>query len=320
MSERKIIFKARVGSHLHGTSTPKSDEDFLGVFLPSTDDLLGLQNRPPEWTENEKLSTGPRNTIGDKDCKYLALYTFLNEAAQGQSQALELLFIPDEHVIIKTPEWDTILANKHLICSQDGITPIIGFARAQAMKAVLKGANLNKVQSLIKLLENKGQASVKDTIQIAEHCGRVYLLGEEVELKTNDAGFTVVRIASREYDVGLSLKRLRNSLIVLEEKYGTRTRAAAENVYDYKSTAHAFRLVSEAKEFLATGTITFPRPDAKELLEIKLGNYDGNLEEDIEAELDIIRQIIKPNSPLPEKPNHSKLNKLCKELLKEHLK
>lgn len=320
MSERKVIFKARVGSHLHGTSTPKSDEDFLGVFLPSTDDLLGIQNRPDEWTENEKLSDGPRNTTGDKDCKYLALYEFFRQAAQGQSQALELLFIPENNTIIKTCEWDTILANKHLICSQDGITPIIGFARAQAMKAVLKGANLNKVQSLIKLLENKGQASVKDTIEVCPDTNFVYLFGEQVELKTNDAGYTVVRIASREYDVGLSLKRLRNSLITLEEKYGTRTRAAAENVYDYKSTAHAFRLVSEAKEFLATGRITFPRPDASELLEIKLGNYDGNLEEDIESQLDIIRQIIKPRSPLPEKPDMSKLNKLCKEILKGHLK
>src|SRR6185295_2074802 len=149
MSKRKIIFKARVGSHLHGTNTPTSDEDFLGVFLPSTEDLLGMQNRPSEMTENKKLSETARNTKGDVDCKFLALYEFFRQAAQGQSQAVELFFVPDEHVMLTTPEWEFIKQHKEIFLSKKTISPIIGFAIAQVHKSKIKGDNLNKINHLI---------------------------------------------------------------------------------------------------------------------------------------------------------------------------
>ena len=109
MANRKIIFKARVGSHLYGTNRPESDEDFLGVFLPSTDDLLRLQECPREMTENKKVSEGDRNTKGDIDCKYFSLKQFLKLAGEGQSIALELFFVPKEHTITMEPEWLQIL-------------------------------------------------------------------------------------------------------------------------------------------------------------------------------------------------------------------
>lgn len=327
-AERKIIFKARVGSHLHGTATESSDEDFLGVFLPSTEDLLGVQNRPSEWTDNTKVSEGTRNTKGDVDCKYLALPEFFKQAAQGQSQALELLFIPTEHVIIETEEWKKIKKHKDFFLSKKGIVPIIGFAIAQMHKAVVKGENLNKINHLIKMLDSSNldkSAKIEryltpwidvNTKEITA-CG---LFGIDVDYYVNDFGAKLIKIAGRDYDVGSSLKKLRESLEILEQKYGSRSRMAAESTYDYKSITHAFRLIGEAEEFIQTGKITFPRPDADFLLQVKNKEYYGDASEEIEKRLDNLKQNLLVKSTLQDTPNHKQINRLCQMILLDHIR
>lgn len=321
---RKIIFKARIGSHLHGTNTPTSDEDFLGVFLPSTNDLVGMQNRPTEWTENQKISTTARNTKGDVDCKYLALYEFFRQAAQGQSQALELFFVPNNHVIISTPEWELIKEHKDLFISQKGILPIVGFALAQAYKSKIKGENLNKINNLIERLDveiknGNRTKSIKECLDYDHSIGAAWLFGVDVIHYTNSHGYELMSIANRDYDVGTSIKRLRESLEILEAKYGSRSRMAASSTYDFKSATHAFRLIGEAEEFIQTGNITFPRPDAEFLLKVKNKEYYGDLETDIQSRLDTLKQVLVPKSPLKAEPNHSKINSLCKRMLLEHI-
>lgn len=328
MAERKIIFKARVGSHLHGTSTPKSDEDYLGVYLPSTDELLGIQGRPSQWTENAKLSEGTKNEAGDIDCKYLPLHVFLKELLQGQSQAVELLFIPDEHIVFETDEWHQILAQQEHFISQKSILPIVGFALAQARKATLKGDNLNKINKLIEhcddLIENNcGSKTILSNInwpgdmyEREEGEPNCWFFGVPVIIHTNEHGYKLLRIAGRDYDIGTSIKRFRDSLGVLEQKYGSRSRLAAQLTYDFKSITHAFRLVGEAEELIKTGYITFPRPDAAFLLDIKNKNYTGDVEVEINQKLDEIRKI---ESPLPKEPNHSKANQLCIDTYKNHI-
>ena len=36
----KIIFKALVGSHAHGTATLESDEDLSGIYVQDIDDII----------------------------------------------------------------------------------------------------------------------------------------------------------------------------------------------------------------------------------------------------------------------------------------
>lgn len=331
MDERKIIFKAKVGSHLHGTATEKSDDDFLGVFIPSQKDLLGLQNRPSEWSENVKVSTSARNQQGDTDCKYLALYEFFNQAAKGQSQALELLFIPEANIVTKTVEWDTILANKELFITQKGILPIIGFAVAQMNKATIKGSNLNKINALIvacdeRIAVNDGREAI---VSCVEWPGDFFegepggpnagLFGLPVRIFTNLNGYKMIEIAGRDYDIGLSIKRFRHSLDILEKKYGSRVRLAAQMTYDFKSLTHAFRLISQAEEFIQNGTITFPRPDVNFLLKVKQGLYEGNVSEEINGKLDNLKQNLIPKSSLKPEPDYSKIDKLCTKMLADSL-
>ena len=53
MYKQEIIVKTIFGSHLYGTSTPESDNDFKGVFLPSKEQIL-LNEIPKSINESTK--------------------------------------------------------------------------------------------------------------------------------------------------------------------------------------------------------------------------------------------------------------------------
>jgi hypothetical protein len=58
----------------------------------------------------------------------------------------------------------------------------------------------------------------------------------------------------------------------LWQRYGARSRAAMNNEgVDWKALMHAVRICDQAHELLATGHVTFPRPNAANLLQIRLG-------------------------------------------------
>src|SRR3989304_1649900 len=60
-------------------------------------------------------------------------------------------------------------------------------------------------------------------------------------------------------------------------QYGYRSEAASKLAVDFKSLSHAVRVYQQAIEILDTGVVTFPRPNAAKLLQIKKG--EANLEE-----------------------------------------
>jgi len=327
MADRKIIFKCRVGSHLYGTNRETSDEDFYGVFLPSTEDLLSLSACPGELNESIKLSDSPRNQAGDTDCKFFSLQKFLKLAAEGQPGQLEMLFAPTQSVIYSTSEWNEILKCKSFFLSKKGVSAFIGFALAQAHKATIKGENLNIIHSLISWSEKLTAQQMNE--KLSENF--VVKNNEEAEFEptillkyyVNDHGYPQVMLAGRSFDVGTKTKYFIESLKTLEGKYGSRSRAAAESNYDYKSLGHAARLLDEAEEFLISGNITLPRPNAEYLKTILRGTIDdSNIDwfDTLNSRIDNIRQVIEPMSPHPEKPNWKEINKLCIKMLGEHLK
>lgn len=90
----------------------------------------------------------------------------------------------------------------------------------------------------------------------------------------------------------------------LEEQHG----------YDTKYAMHLIRLLQEAKEFLETGNITFPRPNKDELITIRTGKYKlfeiRDWADQIEQE--VLASIEK--SPLPEKVDRTAISKLLAEV------
>jgi len=141
---QKIIFKCRVGSWLYGTNRPSSDEDFAGVVLHTEDQLFSVNSRPKEIIDNCKYSLGPTNEKGDVDCKYFYLPRFLELVGKGNPGQLEMLFAPEECILIETKEWKQIKDNINLFKTKKAIVPFLGFSRSQ----IKRSNNNKKVKSL----------------------------------------------------------------------------------------------------------------------------------------------------------------------------
>ena len=333
--ERKIIFECRVGSHLYGTNRPESDEDFLGVFLPSTEDLLSLGNCPSEWTMNEKLSDGPRNAKGDTDRKYFSLQKFLKLCGEGQSGAIELLFAPSNMIVKYTHEWEYILEHRDIFISKGSILPFVGFATAQMYKACVKGENLKMLRQLIENIESITKAFPdKKYKTVEEEVSAIWSSPNEgmffgIRLPCVKTTYTYedktmemecIQVVGRKFEFTQKIKDVLSKLKGLEGRYGTRSEAALENGYDFKSMCHAYRLLYQAEELMATGKISLPRPknEAIFLTIIREGKYEADYFQEIETMITKLNQI-KETSHLPYDCDFGKINELCKEMLFEHL-
>ena len=221
MSERKIIFETRVGSHLYGTNRPESDEDFQGVFIPSREDLLGIQNCPAEWSMNTKLSTTVQNQKGDVDRKFCSIKRFLDLAAEGQPGQLELLFATPATTVFFDPIWSKILDNIPLFLCRKSIVPFIGFALSQAHKASIKGETLNLIHEIIANYPEPIQSSwtIASVAPMVKENGAEWACiapNRRLKLVTNSYGFTTVEIGGKNYDYKLKLKTFVANLKELE--------------------------------------------------------------------------------------------------------
>lgn len=327
---RKIIFKCRTGSHLYGTNRPTSDEDYSGVFLPSTEDLLSIQKGPEELTENKKNSAGSQNEFGDIDCKFFSIQKFIRLASEGQPGQLEMLFAPKEMIIISTPEWDELKSHISSFLSKRAIVPFIGFCLSQAHRAVIKGENLNTIKALITWGANLSARALVDPLSkniiISESkeaifCDNIFSTTTVLKWLINEHGYPQIQIAGRAFDPEIKTKAFLNSLKELETKYGSRVRSASKNIYDYKSLGHAVRLLGQAEELLLTGAIILPRPDAEYLKQIFMGIEIETIDwfDLLNNKINYLKEQVVPISKLPDGPNLKDLNKICINILKKHI-
>ncbi len=90
--------------------------------------------------------------------------------------------------------------------------------------------------------------------------------------------------------------------------------------YSIKNAYHAVRLLETCIELLQTGHIIFPRPNANFLRQIRNGEVEVEEIKEIYARLDKQVFIELENSPLQEKTNKDKIDKLYYQIIENKLK
>jgi hypothetical protein len=81
-----------------------------------------------------------------------------------------------------------------------------------------------------------------------------------------------LEVCGRKMPMTATVYRALECYEAILKEYGDRSRkASVEGGIDWKALGHAFRVNEEALELLQTGWITFPRPEAGIILEIKSG-------------------------------------------------
>src|SRR6516162_8798992 len=114
----KLIVEMRFGSHLYGTTTPLSDLDYKGVYIPDARDIL-LQRVRRSVSQSRPKALGEKNSAGDVDRELYSLQRFLELLAEGQTVALDMLFAPDA-VMLRQPEpvWHEIQSNSYRLVTR----------------------------------------------------------------------------------------------------------------------------------------------------------------------------------------------------------
>jgi predicted nucleotidyltransferase len=334
------------GSHLYGTNNEYSDIDVSGVFLPPRKYILGILNNINDLKKQKD----------NLDLNYYSLERFFILCWNNNPNILEYLFISEEMQFQSSIIWKIILENREFFLSKKIRHTFYGYIISQLKRLkthhewitnppdhqpTRKEFGLNEYRSEITQEETKAFNQLIS--KYLKHVGKHHLLRKELEEMNEKINYHTILIQQPKFekDIYKILNRdISDSFIEIleqEHKYRQakikwsqyqnwlktrnpkRSRIEEKFGYDCKNAMHIFRLFDQCKELLTTHKLTFPRPNAEELIEINNGKlkYDdimGKIE-NIDNEL----QKLYYQSNLPKKANRSKLNQLYIDIMKLYL-
>ncbi len=139
---KNLILKCISGSHLYGLNTSSSDVDIRGIYLESVEDALNVNGRQNGECSDEK-----------QDEKYYSLGKFLKLASECNPNIVEMLFLPDDAILYKSPIYDALVDNRMWFISKKAKHTFSGYAYSQIQRA--KGLN-KKGNSVEKYVNENG--------------------------------------------------------------------------------------------------------------------------------------------------------------------
>lgn len=257
----RTIFKCLYGSHLYGCSVPTSDKDYKGVFIYSLDELIRRKPDNLQW----------KDTDLNEEHEMYYIQRFANLLASGQTVAYSMLFAPDDMVMETSAAWTFLRMNQDKVVSRM-LKPFVGYARSQAQKYSLKGEKLRTLEDTIAFLTPRLDIPPK------EYWDQLILAFQDrqgIRFWSDQSGDTLTRmveICGKSFGETTDSKLWLEPLNKLRGTYGSRSLEAKEqNGMDLKALYHAVRICSEMNEILRDGVITYPRPEAELLMDIRLG-------------------------------------------------
>lgn len=273
----KTIMKGYFGSHLYGTSTPKSDVDFKEIYVPHARDIL--TGNVKEHMSKNTNNTSSKNTKDDVDHELYSLKYFFKLAADGETVALDMLHTPPSLVVKSDlPDvWKYIQDNRSRFYTTN-MKSYLGYVRKQASKYGVKGSRLAVLRQALKRSNEWGQYFDNGAVIRLSHMKNVLPVGEFaswVETENEKTGKqTFYSLLDRKFQDTLTNKEFNAVLVKLEENYGERARKAEANEgIDWKALSHACRGGLQLLEIYKTGDLVYPLQDAPFILDVKLGKH-----------------------------------------------
>lgn len=266
------LIKAIFGSRLYGTNIETSDTDYKYLFLPNGKDII-LQRA----AQNIQANTGNDNSKNgalDTDCEGFSLKYFLHLLSQGQTFAVEFMFIPKTAIVGEIhPCISELFENRDKLISKK-IEPFIGYTRRQASTYCIKSERMDAAKICSEFFSDK-----HTHVRIEEHLEEfkeLIKLNPFIEVVSSNSGkfktMDMISCCGRKLPITAVCKRAYDLYEELYQSYGSRAKQASSNSnLDYKALYHAVRIAYETKQLLEEGLLTFPRPEAKMLLQIRHG-------------------------------------------------
>ena len=263
-----IIVKMRFGSHLYGTDTPESDQDFKGIFLPSKEEIL-LNKIPKSISSNSKKGSETRNTSDDVDTEIYSLHYFIKLALEGQTVAIDMLHANEPNILEKSNIWDSIVENRSKFYTKS-LKAFVGYARTQAAKYGIKGSRLNSVKLVIDSLRSFNLES-----RLRDYWNELPVGDYIFRPKNPKTTLFEYEVCGKKFQETAKVGYVLPILERFYKEYGKRAEMAAKNEgIDWKAVSHAVRAAFQTRQLLLNNNIIFPLKGAPLLLKIKKGELD----------------------------------------------
>ena len=327
------LVKHYAGSHAYGTNTPESDIDIRGIHCADERSIRTNINYKDEIKIAEDVTD---------DGKSFELLKFARLALECNPNVIETLFVDPSDIIETTSYYEKLRDIRDDFISKRVITTHMGYAKSQLKR--IKGHNkwINKQQSedgtnpydkepthsgFIKMVQNFTNSKVLPRdFKIENYAENYKLLPFSKDLfglfpfegsrSINDKGKLCVSDYENRPNPSFLIKMNWEEFERAHKDWKQywewrknrnpqRSKLEQENQYDTKHASHVIRLSRSAVELNKTGTLIVKRPDAKELLAIRNGEWSYEKFQDevlkLESELD------ETNSTLNDEPNIPKV-------------
>ena len=258
MAEENKILLVRTGSHLYGTNTETSDEDFVGVFIPNEEYILGFKRIEQVDSSIKKKYASGKNAPSAVDITYYTLEKFARLALDNNPNILELLFVNEDNIVYSNSIGKKLLDLKYEFLSKNLKHRFLGYAFSQKHKMVIKLENYEKIEEVIYFLVN--------------HTDKLFL--NEIIHPLIVRKKERVLIGDITLKATTSVKKAIQILDARKKRFGSRKELVSKYGYDVKFGMHLMRLILEGQELLQTGNLVFPLQYKDYLLEIRQGKYN----------------------------------------------
>jgi hypothetical protein len=303
----RVIFFAETGSYLYGTNLETSDHDYKAVYIPTLKSILTGKVK-----KTLSLTTGGdgKNTSEDIDIEVFSLDQYLRLLSQGQTNALEMLFI--KNALITSNIWKDLCKDGYKFANMNA-GAFVGYCKAQAYRYGNKGNRLSTIEKVLEVCQTLDQdehiyryeyhwtALIKDLPNIQKIM--IEIRRGHPDLKP------ALDICGRKFAFSDRVKSMTDSLIKLKDTYGSRSKSAkADGGVDYKALMHAVRIIDEAIELAIYGELDFPRSGAdlykdirqkkipfdeiSNLIESKMETFDQIKKSEVKPDLEAIDQFV----------------------------
>jgi len=134
IAEKNKILVVRTGSHLYGTNTPESDEDFVGIFMPSEEYVYGFKKVDEVDLSVKDKDENGKNTKDAVDIKYYEFRKFVKLAMDNNPNIIEILFAPKENIVYINEFGTELLEMAKMFPHQGAKQKFMGYALSQKGK------------------------------------------------------------------------------------------------------------------------------------------------------------------------------------------
>lgn len=299
ISENNKILEITTGSFLYGTNNPESDKDYVGIFMPTEEYVLGFKRcEEVDFSIIDKDKEG-KNTNKALDRKLYEFRKFIKLALENNPNILEILFVNQDNIVFINEIGEELLKIKHLFLHKGLKQKFCGYAFSQKHKMVIKKDNYFDLNLAYQYILNFDIQQTILEIALDSKCPNFIKLKKH----ENNRSTNFISIGDLNIMPGTQVKKLKKILKERLDKVGNREELLLKYGYDCKFGMHLLRLMLEGIELLETGTLKFPLKDGEMLKDVRNGKWKMTDILDYSNELENKLNTLETTTMLPTKPN-----------------